>query len=249
MTSSEALLYALRIGAPPNPSSGRYISACCCFAPGSSADLSACQRSLRPARAPPACRLVRPEKTIIRSLPRLSVCFCCPARRPSPARDHQGDGNNAPANAEHGESGSQFMRPKSAECIDEQVTKTSLQDYLLAFIHARNQLRLHTVRDPELYRNFLFALFGHRVRDFDEALPLPIINNGVLRNDQDTLLLLENDLGIRAHVGFQFAAGISDGYTDFECGDVILFHSKGEIFVTWPSNLRSLNDSTTMRAG
>ena len=39
----------------------------------------------RPARRPPACRLVRPAKTIITSRLKLSATLACPTRRPSPA--------------------------------------------------------------------------------------------------------------------------------------------------------------------
>src|SRR5579862_2163111 len=40
---------------------------------------------MRPACIPPACRLVRPWKTIITSLPRVLACSSCPLRSPSPA--------------------------------------------------------------------------------------------------------------------------------------------------------------------
>ena len=39
----------------------------------------------RPARVPPACRLVRPAKMIIRSRPKFCETLAWPTRRPSPA--------------------------------------------------------------------------------------------------------------------------------------------------------------------
>jgi hypothetical protein len=45
----------------------------------------ACHWSLRPARRPPACRLVWPANTIITSLEKFSATLSCPTRRPSPA--------------------------------------------------------------------------------------------------------------------------------------------------------------------
>ena len=39
----------------------------------------------RPARSPPACRLVRPANTIITSRLKFSATLACPTRSPSPA--------------------------------------------------------------------------------------------------------------------------------------------------------------------
>ena len=45
----------------------------------------AVHRTRRPARIPPACRLVRPALTIITSLPKFWATLAWPTRSPSPA--------------------------------------------------------------------------------------------------------------------------------------------------------------------
>ena len=57
----------------------------------------------RPARMPPACRLVRPAKTIMTSLPKFWATFGLAHPQPLARRHHQGDRHDAPGDPEHGE--------------------------------------------------------------------------------------------------------------------------------------------------
>ena len=140
-----------------------------------------CQRSLRPARAPPVCRLVRPAKTIIKSLPRLSVCFCCPARNPSPP-DHQRDRHDAPRNAEHRQSRSEFVRPERADRIEKEVTQGHCRTTCCSF---RSEPAMSSVLTPfeiPSLTGISSCPFRPLRPGLQRSLPLPVIDHGVLRH-------------------------------------------------------------------
>src|ERR1700674_905661 len=97
-----------------------------------------------------------------------------------------------------------------------------LQDDLLLLAEALEDLRLHAVRDAELYAELFLAVVGFGVGDLDGGFSLFVVNQRGFRNHQDIFLFLEEDFGIGAHVGLELAAGIGDRNAHFEGGDVVL---------------------------
>jgi hypothetical protein len=71
-------------------------------------------------------------------------------------------------------------------------------------------------------------LFG--VGDFDGGVAVFVVENGLLRNGEDVFVFVEEDLSVGRHVGFEFAAWIVDGDTNFEGGDIIFFDAKWRDF-------------------
>src|SRR5713101_4273470 len=85
-----------------------------------------------------------------------------------------------------------------------------LQHDLLFLVEAVEDFRLHAVRNAQLHAEFLLAVVGLGVRDLDGSSSLFVVNQRGFRNHQHVLLFLEEDFGIGAHVGFEFAAGIGN---------------------------------------
>jgi hypothetical protein len=56
---------------------------------------------------------------------------------------------------------------------------------------------------------------------------LIVVGDGVFRDRQDVLVLVEQDFCIGGHIGLQLAARIIDGDTDFEGCYVVLFDAQG----------------------
>src|SRR6266852_446068 len=101
-----------------------------------------------------------------------------------------------------------------------------LQNDLLLLAETLEDLRLHAVGDAELYAEFFLAVVGLGIGDLDRGLSLLVVNQGGLWNRQDVFLLFEEDFGIGAHVGFEFAARIGNRDAYFEGGDVVLLFAE-----------------------
>src|SRR6266851_6383319 len=97
-----------------------------------------------------------------------------------------------------------------------------LQDDLLLLAETFEDLRLHAVRNAQFHAKFLLAVVRLGVGSLDGGFPLFVVNQRGFRNHQDVFLFFEHDLGIRAHVGFQFAPRIRNRDAHFKCRYVVL---------------------------
>src|SRR5438445_8216242 len=91
-----------------------------------------------------------------------------------------------------------------------------LQDDLLLLVEAFEDFCLHTVRNAQLYAEFLLAVVGLGVGNFDGSFSLFVVNQRGFRNHQHAFLFFEQDFGIGAHVGLELAAGIRNRDAHFE---------------------------------
>ena len=105
---------------------------------------------------PPACRLVRPAKTIMMSLPNCSATLAWPDAQPLARGHHQRDRHDAPGDAEHGQRRAQLVRPKGAQGVGSRSRKVMAAagrycrtTFSPSFSPA-DQLGLHAVGDAEL---------------------------------------------------------------------------------------------------
>src|SRR5579864_5993077 len=101
--------------------------------------------------------LVRPEKTIITSLPKCSCCFCMPRPRPSPAATIRVM-EIMPQAMPNIVSKVRRLWARSVEMVSlsrsrNVIFASLLQHHLLLLSEARGDLRLHAVGDAELHGN------------------------------------------------------------------------------------------------
>src|ERR1700676_5712143 len=113
----------------------------------------------RPDRTPPACMLVRPEKTIITSLPKFSCCFCMPRPRPSPAATISVM-EIMPQAMPNMVSKVRRLCARSVAMVSlsrsrHVISASLLQDHLLLLGEACGNLRLHAIGDAKLH-GYLF---------------------------------------------------------------------------------------------
>src|SRR2546425_1512545 len=183
---------------------------------------------------PPACMLVRPPKTIMTSLPKVSWFFWMPSPRPSPAATitvmemmPQAMPNIVSmVRRLCAQRVASVSRSKSRNDMALRRSIQLLQNDLLFLVETFEDFRLHAVRDAELYAEFFLAVVGLGVRDLDGGFSLFVVNERGFRDHQDVFLFLKEDLGIGAHVGLELAAGIRNRDTHFESGDVVLFFAE-----------------------
>ena len=81
-------------------------------APPASARRRWSSRTTRPARVPPACRLVRPFRMMTMFLPSSSRTFWLPRWKPSPSADRTHDRDHAPHDPEHRQEAAQLVGPQ-----------------------------------------------------------------------------------------------------------------------------------------
>src|SRR3990172_1532985 len=183
----------------------------------------------RPARKPPACRLVRPAKTIITSLLNAEATLAWPTRRPSPAATISVI-DTIPHAMPNIVSSVRSLCAKRVRSVSRkrslQTMVCLLEDDLVAFLHALDQLGLDAVRDPELHRHLALAPVGLRVGHLERRLALLVVQERGLRHRQDAFLLLEDHLGVRGHVRLELAAGIQDRDAHLEGGHVVLLDAE-----------------------
>src|SRR5262245_7948845 len=225
VTSSAPLLVALRTGTLPWPSSGSTQRQSGASAATRSWSV-AFQNSRRPARTPPACRLVRPAWMIRTSLANCSATLAWPTRSPSPAAtisviDTMPQAMPNIVSAVRSlcvDSVCSVSRSRSLNVMD------LLQDDLVALLQrsGRDELGLHAVRDAELRGQLLLASLGGGVGRLQERLAVLVVDHRRLRHQQDVLLLLADDLGVGGHVRLQLAARVVDGDAHLERGHVVL---------------------------
>src|SRR6185369_17677024 len=102
-----------------------------------------------------------------------------------------------------------------------------LQDDLIAFFESTEQFGLGSVRDADLNRSLGLTVFTLWIRHFDGGFLILVVDDGALGNREDSLVFVENDLGVGGHHGLEFSTGVGDGNADLEGRDVILFDTHG----------------------
>src|SRR5437899_176140 len=222
VTRRAALLWRLRTGTPPRPSSGMIHAQSgdwACTATWS----SSFHWMSRPARVPPACRLVRLAQMIMMSLPNCSATLAWPARSPSPAATISVM-DTMPHAMPTIVRAVRSLCAESVWTVSRRRSRRSilLQDYLVAGLQAFEHLGLHAVGDPDLDRDLAAAVLALRFRHLHRGLALLVIEDGGVGDQEHVLLLLADDLGVCAHVRLQLAAGVLDGDAHLEGGDVVL---------------------------
>src|ERR1700675_2058212 len=134
----------------------------------------------RPDRTPPACMLVRPEKTIITSLQKCSFCFCMPRPRPSPAATIKVM-EIMPQAMPNMVSKVRRLWANSVAMVSLRrsrnvISASLLQDHLLFLVQSRGNLRLHTVGDSKLHGNLFLPVVRFRLGNFHRLFAVLVIN-------------------------------------------------------------------------
>src|SRR5260370_19574091 len=178
--------------------------------------------------------LVRPAKTIITSLPKVSWFFWMPAPSPSPAATitvmemmPQAMPNMVSmVRRLWAQSVASVSSSRSWNVMALRRPIQLLQNDLLLLAEALEDLRLHAVGDAELHAEFFLAVVGLGVWDFDGSFSLLVVNQRGFRNHQDVFLLFEEDFGVGAHVGLELPARVGDRDAHFKGGDVVLLFAE-----------------------
>src|SRR5258708_5996590 len=139
----------------------------------------------RPERVPPACMLVRPAKTIITSLPKISWLFLMPLPSPSPAATitvmemmPQAMPNIVSmVRRLCAHSVASVSRSKSWNDMALRPWIELLQNDLLLLVETFENLRLHAVRNAQIHAEFFLAVVGFGVGDLTGALSLFVVNH------------------------------------------------------------------------
>src|SRR5713226_3061635 len=172
----------------------------------------------RPERVPPACMLVRPAKTIMTSLPKVSWFFWSPAPRPSPAptitvlemmpQAMPNIVSNVRRLCAH--SVASVSTTRSRKDMASRPQNPLLKNHFLFFVQALQDFRLHTVGDPQLHVDFLLAVFRLEVGCLDGSVAILVVNQGGFRNHQNVFLFFQQDFRVGAHVSLQLERGVGD---------------------------------------
>src|SRR6266700_6027935 len=186
---------------------------------------------------PPACMLVRPAKTIITSLPKVSWFFWMPSPRPSPAATiivmemMPQAMPNIVSNVRRlcAQRVASVSRNRSVKFMAFRRPNL-LQNDLLFFVESFEDFGLHAVRDAQFDAEFFLPVFSLGVWDFHRSLAVLVVNQSSFRNHEHVFLFLEKNFGVGAHVGFEFAAGIGDRDAHFKCGHVVFFFAERRNF-------------------
>lgn len=101
-----------------------------------------------------------------------------------------------------------------------------LQDDLVVFLEAGENFYFAAVRDASLHGDLTTASFAFGVRNLDGGGTVFVKVDCLLRDGENVLMFFKQDLCVGGHVGFEFAAGIVNGDTDFKGGDVIFFNAE-----------------------
>src|SRR5260370_36681264 len=96
-----------------------------------------------------------------------------------------------------------------------------LQNDLLFLVEAVEDFCLHAVRNAQLHTEFFLAVFSLGVGNLNRSLSLFVINQRGFGNHQHVLLFLEEDFGVRAHIGLELAARIGNRDAHLESGHVV----------------------------
>src|SRR5713226_5957118 len=124
--------------------------------------------------------LVRPEKTIITSLPKCSCCFCMPRPRPSPAAT-MSVMEIMPQAMPNMVSKVRRLWANSVAMVSlsrsrNVISASLLQDHLLFLVQSGGNLRLHAVGDSELHGSLFLPIVRLRVGDFHRGFAVLVIN-------------------------------------------------------------------------
>src|SRR5215472_12054694 len=181
---------------------------------------------------PPACMPVRPAKTIITSLPKVSWFFLIPSPSPSPAATMmvmeiipQAMPNIVSSVRRlWAHSVARVSRNRSVKFMA--LRRELLQNDLLFLVEAFEDFRLHAIRDPKLHAQFFLAVFSFGVGDFHGGLAVLVIDERRFGNHKHVFLFLEKDFGIGAHVGLEFAARIRNRNAYLKRRHIVFFFAQ-----------------------
>src|SRR5579864_3307128 len=100
-----------------------------------------------------------------------------------------------------------------------------LQYDLLSFFQPTEQFGLGAIGDAHCYCDFLFALFGRGIRNFDRCITVFVIDQSAFRDHEDSLVIFQDNLRVGSHHGFEFTLGVINGDPHLKSGDIVLLHS------------------------
>src|ERR1700719_2641054 len=124
--------------------------------------------------------LVRPEKTIITSLPKFSCCFGMPRPRPSPAATISVM-EIMPQAMPNMVSKVRRLWARSVAMVSlsrsrNVISASLLENHLLLFVQAGGDFRLHAIGDSQLHRNLFLSVGRLGVGDFHRGFAILVIN-------------------------------------------------------------------------
>src|SRR4051812_36015961 len=188
----------------------------------------------RPARSPPACRLVRPPQTMPMFFPSSRSVFSLPCWNPSPmaermttdtiphripnivrklrslfARRFCSDWTNA-----------SFMNRRA------RVQPLGGQHQLVAGLQPAEYFDLRPVADADCDWPASAAALLSRLDDVHKCGLFRVVRHGRFWNEQRLRMLLQHDLGVRRHVGLELLARIVDRHLHLEAGDVVFLDAE-----------------------
>src|SRR6185437_6098585 len=100
-----------------------------------------------------------------------------------------------------------------------------LQHHLVAFLQTAEQLGLGAVGDADIDRDFLLAVFGASVGNFNRRLLVFVVNNRAFGNLKNVLVFFQNDFRVGGHLSLQLPARVVDGDAYLKGSDVIFLHT------------------------
>src|ERR1700730_9782087 len=150
--------------------------------------------------------LVRPEKTIITSLPKCSCCFWIPRPRPSPAATIRVM-EIMPQAMPNMVSKVRRLWARSVAMVSLRrsrnvISASLLENHWLFLVKARGNFRLHAVGNSELHGNLFLSVVRLRFGNFHRGFAVLVINQRGFRHHQHVLFLFQHDFRVGAHVGF-----------------------------------------------
>src|SRR5580692_11796758 len=124
--------------------------------------------------------LVRPEKTIITSLPKCSCCFCMPRPRPSPAATitviemmPQAMPNIVSRVRRLWASSVAMVSLSRSRNV---IFASLLENHLLFLVQTGGDFRFHAVGNAELHGNLFLSVVRLRFRNFHRCFAIFVVN-------------------------------------------------------------------------
>src|SRR5271167_3274868 len=164
--------------------------------------------------------LVRPAKTIITSLAKLSATLCWPTRSPSPAATIRVMEMipQAMPNIVRKVRSLCDHNVRSVSSSKSRKVIESLQYDFISLFQSLYQFRFDTVRDPQLGHDLVPALVSFGIRNLKGRVAVFIVDHRRLRNDEYVVFLLLDDLSVGAHVSLEFTRGVLNGNPHLKSG-------------------------------
>src|SRR4051812_45131842 len=99
-----------------------------------------------------------------------------------------------------------------------------LQHHFFIFFQiVADYLGFGAVGDADLHVHLAFAVLAFGIHQLDRRMLVFVVDDGAFGNDDGVLVLVQDDLGVRRHAGFQFALRVIDRDAYFKGGYVIFF--------------------------